>query len=105
MRKCLVLLVLSATSLPATASAPPTRESVILSGLHKQLAKEVDAGRFAAATKVADRIEAVWKKAQGANYWKTIDARYAVEQWRRLSKLSDDDSRQVVHGFNHAGRG
>src|SRR4051794_9360397 len=106
MRKFVAGLVAVALAVaPARASAAATRDSALLRELQEQLNKEIAAGRFAEATRAAERIERVWKEAQGAKYWKTIDARYEAERWRRLSKLSEKDRGQIVKALGDATRG
>src|SRR5262245_55028529 len=96
----LVVLVLVAT---AWGAAPPGQPRTLtaqelkeLDALLTRLGRHTAAGEFEQAAKMAQQVEEYRRQRQGAAHWEAIDARFAVEQWRRLAAVERKDRVEMV---------
>jgi tetratricopeptide (TPR) repeat protein len=89
---CCVVLIVGAWALgvappvlgPARLTAEQAKE---IAQWSEEKLRAGDEGKFDDAEKAAKKIVELREKWQGAKHWETIDARYDVEYWTRLTKV------------------
>src|SRR5262245_1469341 len=112
MRRSIGLTVLMLGATAGWAAAPPgqprnltAEEENEVAALDARLARHGDAGEFEQAAKVAAQIAAYRQQRQGAAHWQAIDARFAVDGWRRLIAVPGKDRPEVVRARLFNGQG
>lgn len=98
----LMVLVLGVVPCGRSAAPPvPTgkldpQQQKALEAVKDELASAVLSGRLTEAARRAKEEEALRCRWQGAGYWETLDARYAVERWQRLARLKESAQKQMA---------
>src|SRR5262245_27876715 len=103
MRCGIGLLGLVALAMAAWSAAPPAQPRALTDEEQKEVAalvtrqgRHVGAGEFEQAAKVAEQIAAYRRQRQGAGHWQAIDARFQVEEWKRLAAVPVKDRAEVL---------
>jgi hypothetical protein len=65
----------------------------------KKLEQLQEAGQFAEALKIAEALAELRAKAQGADHWQAVDARFEVEAVRRVLKAKKEEQRSYSRSF------
>src|SRR5262249_12416242 len=106
------LVVLGLVAWPAWGAAPPVPSGKLTAAQQKRLgrlAQDLDkathAGRVRGALGLGREAEALRRRWQGARHWRTIDARYAIERWERLARLSEADQKEVAVALRREAEG
>jgi tetratricopeptide (TPR) repeat protein len=96
-----VVATLFLTGTLAGAAAPPPKpmwqrvlspaDARRAAALEQESIKRGEAGRFDDAVKCAQALVRLRERAQGANHWQTINARWWVVTWQRAGKADERD--------------
>src|SRR5262249_35033692 len=88
--------MLSLAGLPGRGAAPPVPSGRPTAQQQKQwtrlgqgLSHAALAGKMAEALRLAEEMESFARRRFGPRHWQTVDARYQVEHWRLLARLSE----------------
>lgn len=65
-----------------------------------QIAQLTEAGKFTEALKIAESLEALRSKVQGADHWETVKTRVAAEAIRRVLKAKKDEQQNYRRTFS-----
>ena len=107
MRKTLGMVVLGLVVLMLAARhgqgvAPPVpsgkltaEQQMQIGTLLNQQQAAAETGKMVEALRLARQIEALRQRWQGKRHWETVDARFEVEDYARLARLSDADQKSV----------
>jgi tetratricopeptide (TPR) repeat protein len=94
------LVLVGLTALPAWGAAPPVPSGRLtpdrqqrLDQMRIGLARAGFAGEIGEALRLARQAEVLHRRWQGPGHWHTVEARYVVERWERLARLSAADQR------------
>src|ERR1700677_1966402 len=100
-------MVLGAAANVGWGAAPPgqTRdltaaEQKEVAALEARLSKHASDGAFEQAAKVAQQIADYRRSHQGSRHWQAIDARFAIEEWKRLAAVAVKDRGEVMRGWS-----
>jgi len=101
-----LVLLLGLAALPAWSAAPPLPSGKLtaaqqkrLEQLDQQLDRAALAGKMSEAARLAQQIETLRRRWQGPSHWQTVDARYAIERWQRLARLSEANQKEVARAL------
>src|SRR5262245_21633424 len=102
MRRSIGVAVLMLAATVGWAAAPPgqprnltAEEEKEVAALDARLGRHFNAGEFEQGAKLAAQIASYRKQRQGAAHWQAIDARFAVDEWRRLIAVPGKDRSEV----------
>src|SRR5262245_40221196 len=94
------------------AVGPPPRSGRLTREQEKRLGevdvalwKAADASEMGRATRLAEEVESLRRAWQGPTHWQTTDARYRVESWARLARLSPASQKGAGRAMQRAGAG
>jgi tetratricopeptide (TPR) repeat protein len=76
-----------------------------LEQLGEDLTKAAYAGRMVEALRLAEQVEALRSRWQGARHWQALDARYEVEAWRRASVVGEARQKQLGLAYRRLAEG
>ena len=105
-------MVLVAAANVGWAAAPPgktrdltAQEQKEVAALVARLGKHVNDGAFEQAANAAQQIAEYRRAHQGSRHWQAIDARLAIEEWKRLAAVAVKDRAEVLRArrLNQAG--
>src|SRR2546422_872275 len=99
-------MVLVAGANGVWAAAPPGKtrdltaaEQKEVAALEARLSKHASDGAFEQAAKVAQQVADYRRAHQGARHWQAIDARFGIEEWKRLAAVAVKDRGEVMRGM------
>jgi tetratricopeptide (TPR) repeat protein/CHAT domain-containing protein len=104
--------LLLGTGLLAAPAAEPPREKPpwqrLLQGddarkaqtLEGRLQESQEAGKFAEALALAEELEALRRRVQGAEHWEAVAARYQVEAVRKASRTGKEERAEYAQSFS-----
>jgi tetratricopeptide (TPR) repeat protein len=99
-----VFLVLSADA--GRGAAPPVPSGRLdalqqkrLDALQTQQNESAVAGRFTDCLRLAREIAVLRERWQGARHWQAVDARFALQRWRRLAGLPEQARKQLAESI------
>jgi CHAT domain-containing protein/tetratricopeptide (TPR) repeat protein len=70
-----------------------------LNRLEGRLQEALIDGDFKAAAEAAEEIAALRERWQGEKHWESADARAALQRYRAMARLPEDDRRQLARSF------
>jgi tetratricopeptide (TPR) repeat protein len=102
---CAALAAIASADQPPPAKPPWQR---LLQGedarksqtLERQLQELQEAAKFEAALAVAEELAALRTRLQGADHWQAVNAKYAAEAVRKVSRTGKEDRAEYAHSFS-----
>ncbi len=98
-----LVVLLGLLALPGWGAAPPVPSGKLswaqqwrLNSLQASVMRAANAGKMAEALRLAREFETLRRRWQGARHWETINARYQIDRWVRLSRLSETDQKKMA---------
>jgi hypothetical protein len=101
--QAVAMLLLTLALAPAAAPPPPRpmwqrmlspADDRRAAALAWECVKHGDAGRFEEAVKSAQALVSLRERAQGADHWQAVDARWRVVAWQRAAKADEGDRKE-----------